>query len=141
MTRASMSRRERRRRGRPKHSGIDPAEHLKTMLATALQAAWGLSERAAFDLVIAASEAELESTAPHGDSYRLPYATFPGRSSTLRQKRKRGPPPDEIAALITLALRCKDLAAAVRLFKALLVLAGTRGPKAVQQAVRQLLAR
>jgi hypothetical protein len=41
---------------------------------------------------------------------------------------------------MTLALRCKDLAGAARLFRSLLSLAAIRGPDAAQQAVLQLLA-
>jgi hypothetical protein len=137
VTRASAARRERRRlRGRPKHNGVAPAEHLKIQLASALQVAWGLSERAAFDLVVALAEAEEVASEPPG--FRLPMRTFSGRISTLRKKRGAAP-PDEMAALMTLALRCRDMATAVRLFRGLLMMANTRGAAAVAQTVRQLL--
>jgi hypothetical protein len=144
MTRASLTRRERRLRrgrGRPKHRTIDPAARFKLSLATALQDAWHISERKAFDLVVALSEAEpVDST-----GYRLPLATFTGRTSTLRKRqRKRGPlPPDDqiIAALMALALRCKDLPAALRLFRTLLDLAQQAGVEVAQEAITRLLAR
>jgi hypothetical protein len=99
------------------------------MLATALQAAWGISERKAFDLTVDASE-----------DLRLRNATIDGRTSTLRKKRKSGAaPPDETAALMMLALRCESLEAAIRLFRSLLILGETKGAKAVADVVRQLL--
>jgi hypothetical protein len=137
MTRVSLARRERRRRvGRPKHNSVAPAEHLKIQLATALQVAWGLSERVSFDLVVALAEADEVASKPPG--FRLRTQTISGRASTLRKKRGAAP-PDEMAALMVLALRCKDMATAVRLFRGLLVMANTKGVDAVAQAVQQLL--
>lgn len=140
MTRASIARLERRQqRGRPKKQGFDAAEHYKIQLATALQVAWGLSERAAFDLVVALAEADVTSTEPLG--FRLRTQTISGRTSTLRKKRKQGAaPPDEMAALMTLALRCRDMPAAARLFRSLLVVANTQGVEAMAQTVQRLLA-
>lgn len=135
MTRASMGR-LRRRRGRPKHTGVDPTEHLKIHLASALQVGWGLSERAAFDLIVALAEADEVASEPPG--FRLRMQTISGRTSTLRKKHGAAP-PDEMAALMVLALRCRDMAAAVRLFRSLLVVAHTKGLGAVAQAVQQLL--
>jgi hypothetical protein len=93
-------------------------------------------------LVVAMTEAEVTAHEPgkvYETSFRLRVPTIAGRASTLLKKSKRVP-PDEIAALMTLALRCKDLPAALRLFRSLMVLAGTQGPQSVARAVEQLLA-
>ncbi len=138
MAQASMARRARRQRGRPNNGTVNQMERLEIALATALQIAWNVNEREAFDLVVAMAEG-LEKPTPHGVSSQLRMVTFAGRTSTLKKKRRRLP-PDEITALMTLALRCKDLAAAARLFRSLLSLAAVRGPDAMHQAVLQLLA-
>jgi hypothetical protein len=139
MTRASAARRLRRQRGRPQKD-ITTAEQQKIRLVTALQAAWGISERKAFDLLVALSEAELETANNGRAGFRLPYTTFAGRTSTLRKKRKSGAAPnDETTALMTLALRCQSLQAALKLFRGLLALGETEGAKAVSKVVRQLL--
>lgn len=138
MTRASISRRLRRQqRGRPKNERIDPLEQFEIMLATALEFSWGLSKRKSFDLVVAMIEAEREV----GGGFRLPYATFAGRTDTLKKKRREhGVPSDEVVGLMTLALRCKDLPAALRLFRSLLLMAQVRGVKAMEEYVKHLLA-
>jgi hypothetical protein len=141
MTRASRDRRERllrrRKRGRPKDRGLDPAEQFKLELVSALQAAWQLSERKALDLVVAMSEAKLMPPS----SFELPLATIAGRAATLRQKRKRAPPDEATTALMALALRCADLESALRLFRSLLDLALRDGPEAARQVVARMLAR
>jgi hypothetical protein len=104
-------------------------------LASALRVAWNLSERAAFDLVVALAEAEAVSTEP---GFRLRTQTISGRTSTLRKKQGAAP-PDETAALMVLALRCRDMATAVRLFRNLLMVARTKGLGALEETVRQLL--
>lgn len=139
MTQASMARRARRQRGRPKNDTVNQMERLEIALATALQIAWGISEREAFDLVVAMAEG-LGATTAHGFTSRLRTVTFAGRTGTLKKKRRRLPLDETTALLMSLALRCKDLAAATRLFRSLLFMAVTRGPDAVQQAMLQLLA-
>jgi hypothetical protein len=87
MTRSSIARRERRRRGRPENDTvINQVEHLEIALATALQIAWGINEREAFDLVVAMAEGA-ETVAPHGFTSRLRMVTFAGRTSTLKKKK------------------------------------------------------
>ena len=114
-------------------------ERVEIALASALQMAWGIAGRDAFDLSVAMAEAKLESEKPYDARFALASKTFPGRESTLRKKRKRGDAPLDDAALMALALQCRDLATAVRLFRSLLVLAETRGVKTMSQAVRKML--
>jgi hypothetical protein len=140
MTRASAAR-VRRRRGRPDESA-DPAQQFKIAFATALQLAWKVNQREAFDLVVMLFEGEpVEPTPPFNASFVWPttMVSFAGRTSTLKKRYKRSP-PDEIAVLAALALRCKDLPAALRLFRSLLIMARIRGPEAAVQAMQQLLA-
>jgi hypothetical protein len=140
MTRSSTARRKRRRqRGRPRKHELDAAEHWKIALAMALQRGWGLSERKAFDLVIAFMEAELKEAEMGRASFRLPYATISGRSSTLRQKKGAVHPDDEIVALATLVLQSRTLEEALQLVRRLHWLSEMQGAAAVAQAVRQLL--
>lgn len=69
-------------------------------LAAAFQKAWGLSQRMSIDLALAFLEADIDSPSkiprrarsrsrPRRGSlvgYKLPYATFRGRESTIRKK-------------------------------------------------------
>jgi hypothetical protein len=147
MTRASEARKLRRERRR-KDISNDP-DRIAIEFALALKAAWGMSERAAFDLAVAWCEARVTdpTKTPRGVKagllvgYDRVTATITGRASTLRRKSKRhSPRPDVVRALI-LALRCcRDIDAAHRLFEQLLMLAAVTGPDRLHRVVAELVA-
>jgi hypothetical protein len=155
MTRASPARRERRQRGRPPKEPHDDPDQFTIDLVAAVQAAWGISERKAFDLALCFLEAHEgpPTKMPRGkyrpDSVVVGYErrhtdglrTFAGRASTLRQKSKRTPPRPRVVQALSLALRCKDIAAVPRLFDQLLVLASVTGYEQLQQVIDRLVER
>jgi hypothetical protein len=155
MTRASPARRKRRLRGRPKKESQDDPDQLTLDLVAAMQDAWKISERKAFDLAICLREAR-EGPATkvprgkhpaggilrgyerwHTDGLR----TFAGRASTLRQKSKRAPPRRHVVQVLSLALRCRDIATVLLLFDRLAGLASVMGHERLQQVIERLLER
>jgi hypothetical protein len=153
VTRASSARRERRLRGRPpKEPQDDLADQITIALVAAMRDAWKISERKAFDLAICLLESwERPATkVPRGKHpaggiltgyERAELRTFAGRASTLRQKSKRAPPHPRLVQVLSLALRCKDIAAVHRLFDQLLVLASVTGYERLQQVIDRLVER
>jgi hypothetical protein len=96
-----MKRPKRLRRGRPRRNYSDDPDLSVAELAIALQAAWGLSERRAFDLTLAADQGEpvRSPKIPRGAKtkagvlvgYELPMGkTFAGRNADIRRKLKSG---------------------------------------------------
>jgi hypothetical protein len=148
MTKSSKERIARHERRR-KDISTDP-DLITIEFALALKAAWQMSERAAFDFVVARFESRMTdpTKTPRGEhpgSIPVGYETFPrktvsGRSATLRQKSKRySPRPDVVRALI-LALRCRDMDAAQRLFDGLSMLGALAGPDRVRRVIAELVA-
>jgi hypothetical protein len=150
MTRSSLSRRLRRGKGRPPKDIRDDPDRIKIEIALALQKARGLSERKAFDLVVAWFESRMteptrtpRGASKHPGSLLAGYETFPaktvaGRALTLRKKSKQLPPRADVVAALTLALRSRDMDAAQRLFDHLLLLAAMAGPDRVRSVMRKL---
>jgi hypothetical protein len=152
MTRSSSARRERRLRGRPAKDLHEDPDQLTIALVAAMRDAWGLSERKAFDLAICLLEAHEEPPtkvprAKHSaDSVLTGYAlpsnrTFTSRASTLRKKSKRAPPRPRVVQVLSLALRCKDIAAVHRLFDQLVGLASVTGHERLQRVIERLVER
>jgi hypothetical protein len=153
--RASTTRRERRLRGRPPKEPYDDPDQLTIDLVAALQDAWKISERKAFDLAICWLEArEVPATkVPRGKhpagSILVGYErwavdglrTFAGRASTLRQKSRRAPPRRHVVQVLSLALRCKDIATVHRLFDQLVGLASVTGHERLRQVIDRLIER
>jgi hypothetical protein len=150
MTKASAERKIRRERRRTDIS-TDP-DRIKIEFALALKAAWQISERKAFDFVVAQFESRVteHTKAPRGASKHpggllvgyetLPLKTVSGRSSVLRQKSKRcSPRPDVVRALI-LALRCRDMDAAQRLLDGVSMLGALAGPDRARRVIAELVA-
>jgi hypothetical protein len=120
MTKASAARVARRGRGRPPRDYSPDVEVAEW--AIALQAAWGMSERAAIDLAltICQGEAGPPTKIPRGAKegglvgYRLPMErTFHSRSADIRRTLKAGKlQPDHAAtlAIARLLLRIRRLA-------------------------------
>jgi hypothetical protein len=148
MTRASAARVE-RRIGRPLKDMSDDPDRISIEFALALQKAWGMSERMAFDFVIARFEAiETEPTkTPRGTSKKpgflvgyetAPLRTVKGRALTLRKKIKRLPPRPDVVAALTMALQCRSTEAAHRLLEGLSSLAAVAGPDRLQRVLAEL---
>ena len=145
MTRASPARRERRLgRGRPRNDD----DLITIEFALALKKAWGLSERKAFDFVVARfkSRATEPTKIPRGARKRpgggvVGYETFPkktvsGRAATLRQGKGRA--RQDVVHALTLALRCRDARAAHQLFEQLLILTAVAGPDRLRRVITEL---
>jgi len=152
MTRASAARRERRLRGRPAKDPHEDPDQLSIALVAAMQDAWKISERKAFDLTLCFLEAhegpptKVPRAKHSADSGPIGYKlvnnrAFANRASTLRKKSKRTPPRRRVVQALSLALRCKDIAAVHRLFDQLLVLASVTGYERLQQAIDRLVER
>jgi hypothetical protein len=155
MTRSSSARRERRLRGRPPKEPQDDPDQLTIALVAAMQDAWKISERKAFDLALCflSAHESAPTKVPRGkhpaNSVLVGYErwhtdglrTFAGRASTLRQKSKRAPPRPRVVQVLSLALRCKDIAGVHRLFDQLLVLATVTGHERLQQVIDRLVER
>jgi hypothetical protein len=146
MTRASPARISRRRLGggRPRLDPRTDPDIIKVEFGVSLKAAWKISERKAFDLVVAhfESRAVTPSRTPHGPGMLVGYETTPlrtvsGRASVLRHKIKYARP--DVVAALTVALRCRDFDAAVRLFDGLNLLAAVATPDRVRRIIEQLL--
>jgi hypothetical protein len=153
MTRASSARRERRLRGRPPKEPQGDPDQITIALVAAIRDAWGLSERRAFDLAICLLESREEPATKvprgkhpaggilagyerwHTDGLR----TFAGRASTLRQKSRRAPPRPRVVQILSLALRCRDVATVRRLFDQLVGLASVTGHERLQQVIERLV--
>jgi hypothetical protein len=154
MTQASAARRERRRGRPPKEPRNDPDQFTIDLVA-AVQDAWKISERKAFDLAICFLESREgpPTKVPRGKhppgSILVGYErwavdglrTFAGRSSTLRQKSKRAPPRRHVVRALSLALRCKDIVTVDRLFAQLVGLASVTGHERLQQVIERLVER
>jgi hypothetical protein len=149
MTRASPARRERRLRGRPPKEPHDDPDQLTNDLVAAMRDVWRISERKAFDLALCFLEAYEgpPTKVPRGrhpaNSILMGYElmanrAFANRASTLRKKSKRAPPRPRVVQALSLALRCKDIAAVHRLFDQLLVLATVTGHERLQQVIDRL---
>jgi hypothetical protein len=147
MTRSSSAR---RLRGRPPKDLHEDPDQITIALVAAMRDAWGISERKAFDLAICLLEAHEEPPTkvprakhPAGSvltGYALPLnRTFTSRASTLRKKSKRAPPRPRIVQVLSLFLRCKDVATAHRLFDQLLTLASSS--EQLRQAIDRLVER
>jgi hypothetical protein len=123
MTQASQARRQRRIQSERQNRRIDCEREAQRLVdvTAALEVAWDLSERAAIDMAIALLEAtSTEPTkVPRGSKrrsgalvgYYLPYQTFAGRNSAVRNWLKAGAKADPSIALpIVLALLSRDIA-------------------------------
>jgi hypothetical protein len=152
MTRASPARRERRLRGRPPKEPHDDPDQLTIDLVAAMQDAWRISERKAFDLALCFLEAhegpptKVPRAKHPADSVPIGYKlvnnrAFANRASTLRKKSKRAPPRPRVVQALSLALRCKDVAAVHGLFDQLVVLASVTGYERLQRVIDRLVER
>jgi hypothetical protein len=109
-----MKRPKRLRRGRPRRDYSDDPDLSVAELALALQAAWTLSERQAFDLALAVDQGvpSKPSKIPRGAKakvgmlvgYALPMErTFASRSADLRRKLKSGKLHPSAEGVLTIA--------------------------------------
>jgi hypothetical protein len=151
MTKQTARARVERRMGRPPKDIRDDPDRIKIEFAMALQKAWGLSERKAFDFVVARFEAlATEPTKTPRGAHKhpgaqivgyetRPFRTVSGRSSVLRRKSKRRALRPDVVSALTLALHCRDMDAARRLFEGLSMLATVAGPDRLQRVLTELL--
>jgi hypothetical protein len=153
MTKSSAARIDRRlgrEKGRPPKDPRTDPDMIAIEFALALQAAWQISERKAFDLAVAWFEARMaeptktpRGASKHPDGLLVGYETFPaktvsGRALTLRKKSRRHSPRPDVVAALTMALRCRDMDAALRLFDSLFMLAALAGPERLRRVVMEL---
>jgi hypothetical protein len=139
-------------RGRPPKEPHDDPDQLTIDLVAAMQDAWKISERKAFDLALCWLEAWEEpwTKVPRGkrptDGILIGYKlynnrAFHNRASTLRKKSKCAPPRLHVVQVLSLALRCKDIAAVHRLFNQLVGLASVTGHERLQRVIDRLVER
>jgi hypothetical protein len=150
VTKSSTARKLRRERRR-KDIRTDP-DRISIEFALALKVAWQMSEREAFDFVVAHFESRMTepTKTPRGASKQpdglivgyetSPLRTVSGRSAVLRQKSKRYSPRPDVVRVLILALRCRDTAAAQRLFDGVSMLGALAGPDRVRRVIAELVA-